>query len=54
MNDLQQTRLECLHIASRCCGDDVAYAFVLEAARKFYEFVLDSKLKVVVSNDEAG
>lgn len=47
-------RLECLHMASKATGEDVAYDYVLEAARKFLDFVLAKKadLKVVSSNDD--
>ena len=52
MNEEQQARLECLHLAAKACGDDISYNYVLECAQKYYEFVVGKKSQLhVVSND---
>lgn len=59
LTEQQNARLECLHLAGKACGDDVSYTYVLEAARKYFDFVMDRKadLKIVTPeacNDERG
>jgi hypothetical protein len=52
MTEDQNTRLECLHLAAKACGDDISFDYVLDCARKYYEFVMGKKSELrVVSND---
>lgn len=60
MDEIQSARLEIMHIASRSCGEDVSYKYVLEAAQAYLEFVIGKRktnLRVVKNepeDDEVG
>lgn len=57
-DDKINMRLECLHISSRSCGEDVDPEDVLQAAKDYYEWVLGNgkkaELRVVKSQEDDG
>lgn len=53
MNEEQQARLDCLHMATHAAGEDCPFEYVLGGAEEFYNFVMkgfpgSSSLSVVV------
>jgi len=40
MNEEQNTRLDCLHMASHAAGEDSPFEYVLEGAEMYYNFVI--------------